>query len=127
MAQRQSIDIPGQAHNAPIPNGCKIGNMVFSSGIFGRDAKTGEIPTEPDEQAEQLFNNIRIFMEAAGGSPEHIARVTVYTKDDALRASINKGWNKMFPDEHSRPARHTLPGEPRGGFLFSAELIAVLS
>ncbi len=30
---REVISIPGMPHGAPIPNGAKIGNMVFSSAI----------------------------------------------------------------------------------------------
>ena len=41
MAKRKSIHIQGMEHGAPIPNGVVIGNMVFSSAICGKDAKTG--------------------------------------------------------------------------------------
>ena len=32
----------------------------------------------------------------------------------------------MFPDEHSRPARHAVKTELRGEVLFQAEIVAVL-
>ena len=38
---KESIHIEGMEHGAPIPNGTVIGNMVFSSAISGKDAKTG--------------------------------------------------------------------------------------
>ena len=75
MAKRESIEIPGLSHGAPIPMGSKIGNMVYSSGISGRDAETGELPSAPEKQAEHLFHNIRTFMSVAGGTPEDIIRV----------------------------------------------------
>ena len=100
--------------------GAKIGNVVYSSGISGRDAATGLAhvwqrledpgakprPADPDRQAEVLFENLRKFMELAGGSPDDIVRMTVYLKEEEYRAqnSINKAWLKMFPDEHDRPA-----------------------
>jgi enamine deaminase RidA (YjgF/YER057c/UK114 family) len=127
MAARQSIDLAGMSHGVPIPNGCKIGNIVFSSAFSGRDASSGNIPEDPDAQAEVLFNNIRAFMEAAGGTPENIGHVTVYLKENGYRESINKEWLKMFPDEHSRPARHAIEAPIRGnGLYFQVELIAVL-
>ena len=126
MAKRTVIEMPGLAHAAPIPNGAKIGNMVFSSAISGKDTASGKVPENPDEQAEVLFRNIRKFMELAGGTPENIAHMTVFLKDEKDRESINKAWNKMFPDEHSRPARHALKADIRGGLLFQVELIAVL-
>ena len=126
MAKRTVIEMPGLSHAAPIPNGAKIGNMVFSSAISGKDTATGKVPAYADEQAEVLFQNIRKFMELAGGTPENIAHMTVFLKDEKDRESINKAWNKMFPDEHNRPARHALKADIRGGLLFQVELIAVL-
>ncbi len=100
--------------------------MVFSSGIMGRDTANDRVPEDPDEQAAALFQNIRTFMQNAGGGPEHIAYMKVYLKDEQHREAVNKEWIKMFPDEHSRPARHSLPAPIRGGYLFQVELIAVL-
>ncbi|MBI2540318.1 MAG: RidA family protein [Deltaproteobacteria bacterium] len=125
-SKREVVNIPGLAHGAPIPNGAKIGNMVFSSAISGRDTETGKLPEEPDRQAEALFRNIRTFMKNAGGTPDNIAHMTVFLKEEKLRDSINKEWVKMFPDEKDRPARHAVTGELRGGMLFQVELVAVL-
>jgi len=126
MAKRTVIEMPGLSHGVPIPNGAKIGNIVFSSAFSGKNPETGKVPENPDEQAEQLFRNIQGFMEKAGGTPENIGHMTVYLQDEKHRESINKAWNKMFPDAHNRPARHALKAELRGGLLFQIELIAVL-
>ena len=113
-------------HGVPIPNGCKIGNMVFSSGIAGRDTDKNSIPEDAKEQARAMFKNVRTFMEQAGGSPENIAYMKVYLKDEQYRDALNEPWLEMFPDEHSRPARHSLPAQIRGGYYFQVEIIAVL-
>jgi enamine deaminase RidA (YjgF/YER057c/UK114 family) len=126
MAKRKGIHIEGMEHGAPIPNGTVIGNMVFSSAISGKDAKTGLLSPDPDEQAEAMFRNLRLFMEKAGGTPDNIAHMTVFLKEEKLRDSVNKAWLKMFPDEHDRPARHALKADLRGQFLFQIEVIAVL-
>lgn len=127
MAKRESIEIPGLSHGAPIPMGSKIGNLVYSSGISGRDADTGELPDAPEQQANMLFQNIRTFMAQAGGTPDDIIRVTVHVREEQYRAVINQPWQEMFPDEHSRPARHAMRSALRGNVLFQAEIIAVLS
>ena len=127
MARRVSIEIPGLSHGAPIPMGSKIGNLVYSSGISGRDPQTRELPADPDKQAEILFQNVKTFMAQAGGTPDDIIRVTVHMRQEHYRDSINKEWIKMFPDAHSRPARHAMTTELRGDVLFQVELVAVLS
>jgi 2-iminobutanoate/2-iminopropanoate deaminase len=126
MAQRKSIHVEGMEHGAPIPNGAMIGNMIFSSAISGKDAKTGVLSPEPDEQAEAMFRNLRLFMEKAGGKADNIAHMTVFLKEEKYRDSVNKAWLKMFPDAHDRPARHALKVELRGEILFQIEVIAVL-
>ena len=126
MAKRKVIEIPGLAHQAPIPMGAKIGNVVYSSAISGIEPQTKSPPQDPDKQAEALFRNIRTFMKQAGGTPDDIIRMAVYLKEESYREAINKEWLKMFPDEHSRPARHAIKIELRGEVLFQIELIAVL-
>ena len=126
MAKRRSIHVEGMEHGAPIPNGAVIGNMIFSSAISGKDAKNGVLSPDPDEQAEAMFRNLRLFMEKAGGTPDNIALMTVFLKEEKYRDSVNKAWLKMFPDKHDRPARHALKAEIRGEMLFQIEVIAVL-
>ena len=126
MAKRTVIEIPGLAHGVPIPNGAKIGNMIFSSAISGKDTESGKLPADPDEQAEAMFRNLRKFMELAGGTPENIGKMTVFLRDEKYRDSINKAWLKMFPDEHNRPARHAVKADLRGEVLFQIEVTAVL-
>lgn len=126
MAKRESIEIPGLSHGAPIPMGSKIGNVVYSSGISGRDAETGELPSDPEKQAKHLFQNVRTFMSIAGGTPDDIIRVTLHIREEPYRAVLNPPWIEMFPDEHSRPARHAVKTELRGDVLFQAEIVAVL-
>jgi enamine deaminase RidA (YjgF/YER057c/UK114 family) len=125
-SRRQSINLPHMAHGAPIPMGCKVGNIVMSSGIGGAGAD-GQMPSDPDTQAIQMFDNIRQFMEQAGGSVEDIVHVRILMKDRGQRESINKPWMEMFPDEHSRPARHALETNLGGQFIFQAEIVAVLN
>jgi enamine deaminase RidA (YjgF/YER057c/UK114 family) len=126
MAKRKNFHVKGMEHGAPIPNGAAIGNMIFSSAISGKDAKTGVLSPDPDEQAAAMFRNLQLFMETAGGTPADIAYMKVYLKEEKLRDSVNKAWLKMFPDEHDRPARHALKVELRGEVLFQIEVIAVL-
>jgi hypothetical protein len=52
--------------------------------------------------------------------------MTIYVKDPAYRENVNREWLKMFPDEHDRPARHTLTWDLQRGMLVQCELIAVL-
>jgi enamine deaminase RidA (YjgF/YER057c/UK114 family) len=124
--ERQVIEVPGMSHNAPIPAGARVGNLIFSSAIAGRDPETKKVPPDPDAQAELLFRNLRTFLEKAGCTPDNIGHMTVYLKEEQYRESINKEWLKMFPHEKNRPARHAIRVDLRGEVLFQVEIIAVI-
>lgn len=127
MSERQSIDIPGVAHGkAPIPMGAKIGNLICSSGIMGKDAATGKLPEDPHQEIGCLYRNIRSFMEQAGGTTDHIIKMSVFLKDNAYKEAFNEEWLRMFPDPHSRPARHIMVIDLPGGMRAQVELTAVL-
>src|SRR5579862_412060 len=94
VAKRQSINIGSGGHAAPIPMGSRIGNVVYSSAIGGRDEALGKIPDDPDEQAVAVFNNVRAFMKACGGTPDNIIHMRLLMKDDKYRENLNKEWVK---------------------------------
>ena len=114
------------SHDAPIPMGVRLGNLVFSSGVAGKYPADGTLPPDPARQAELMFQNVRTLLDQAGATLDDVAHVTVYVKDNAYRQHLNREWLKAFPDEHDRPARHTLVWDLRGGMLIQCELVAVL-
>jgi 2-iminobutanoate/2-iminopropanoate deaminase len=125
MAFRESIDIEGVAHSAPIPFGAKLGNLIFSSAIMGADPANGDLPSEPAAQVALMFQNLRAFLAKAGASTDEIGHMTVYLADNAYRDFLNKEWLDMFPNEHSRPARHVMIWQMPRGMLCLTEIIAV--
>ncbi len=126
MTKRHVLEVPGVTHDAPIPMGVRMGNLVVSSGIAGKDPETGELPADPERQVELMFQHVQTLMAAAGGSPADIARMTVWVKDMAYRDHVNREWLRMFPDEDDRPSRHTLRWDLRGGMLVQCEILALL-
>jgi 2-iminobutanoate/2-iminopropanoate deaminase len=124
----RSLEVPGISHgNAPIPMGARVGNMIFSSGIMGRDSRTDTLPEDVALQAKYAFENVIALLEAGGASLDALARMTVFIKDDSARAAVNEQWLKYFPDPHDRPARHTVVHNLPGGMLVQLEIVAVVS
>ena len=124
---RQSIEVPGLRHGAlPIPVASVVGNLLVSGGINPVDPDTGTVPDDTDEQVAMAFANVRRVLAAAGGSPEDIVKCTVFVQDKAIRPVVDKYWVEMFPDEASRPARHTLRTDLQGRTQLQLEIMAVL-
>lgn len=106
---RQSIQIPGFSHGAqPIPAASRKGPFVATGGVYGRDPDTGALPDDVAKQVRLMFIQLERILGAAGATFDDVVRMTMYVKDPAARAHINERWLAAFPDEGSRPARHTL-------------------
>jgi 2-iminobutanoate/2-iminopropanoate deaminase len=123
---RRSIEVPGLRHGAPIPQASVVGNLLVSGGINPVDPQTGAIPDSTDEQVAMAFANVRRVLAAAGGTAQDIVKCTVFVQDKAIRPVIDKYWVEMFPDETSRPARHTLRTDLQDGTHLQLEIMAVL-
>jgi len=127
MAKRKSITWPGFKHENPIPNASMIGNILMSSIISGRDPETGKAPPEAEAQIANIFKQIKLGVEAAGGTVDDIIKVNFWVRDPAVgRKMLNGEWTKMFPNEASRPARHTLALPANAPNHVTCDFVAVI-
>ena len=83
--KRQRIEVKGLTHRDPLPNGVRMGDYVFSSVIVPWDLSTSEPVVGEPAQTDQCFDNMRIFMEQAGGSVDDVALQWVYLNDFGYR------------------------------------------
>ena len=121
---RRSINVEGYAHMNPIPAASRIGNMLMSGVITGRDA-SGNMPGSIEEQCKNMFATAIRIVEAAGGTSANVLKMTVWLSNPANREALNEQWVKYFPDPAARPARHTLPLGDGGATLVQCDVTAV--
>lgn len=126
MTKRRNVRVAGFAHVNPVPAAARIGNMVVSGGIHGLDPATGKLAPTIEAQCAQMFTHVRAIIAAAGGTPDDIIKMTVWMADRTQRDILNREWISMFPDEHSRPARHTMRGNLENGMLVQCDFTAIL-
>lgn len=126
MSSSRSLDVPGASHNAPIPAGARVGNVLCSSAISGKDAATGLLPPDAATQAQLAFTNLKTLLQAGGATLSDVVKLTVYIKDNSVREAINAEWLACFPDLHDRPARHTLVYDLQHGMWLQLEAMAVI-
>jgi 2-iminobutanoate/2-iminopropanoate deaminase len=122
--RQKSIEVEGLGHGAPIPMGCRVGPILMTSGVGGKDRKTGKTPEDADGQARNAFDNLKAVLAAADLGLGDVVKITVYVVDDKYRNEINKYWEECYPDPHKRPARHSLV-MPLRGVLLQLEAFAV--
>ncbi len=125
--KQKSIEIPGLWHKDPLPMGAQVGPLAFSSVIGGQEPTTGEMVADPEGQIRTAFDNIRLFMEQAGGTLDNVNHVWVFLQEDfKFHDAMVDTWVKTFPNEHSRPARKTLPYKLGGDMQIQVQLTAMM-
>jgi 2-iminobutanoate/2-iminopropanoate deaminase len=124
--KRVPIEIPGLSHKDPLPMGAKLGSYVFSSVIAPEDPKDGKLVSGPLPQIDRAFDNMKLFMKAAGGSDAGINHVWVFLKDFAHQHDMVERWVNDYPTFGDRPARKTLPYELAGDSHIQVQLTGYL-
>ncbi|MGH7075687.1 MAG: RidA family protein [Stellaceae bacterium] len=122
--KRTSIHIDSFKHANPIPAATRLGPLLVSSVIVGRDPATSQLPDRLEAQCAHIFTHVRAILAKAGAKPEDVVKMEFWVPDPAQgRAVINAEWTRMFPDLDACPARHTHaggPGEQRISATFMA-------
>ena len=116
--------------NTGTPNGIfssaiVVGDLVFTSGQIGLDAKSGKMAEGMEAQLEQVFRNLTAVLEASGSSIDHVVKATVFLADMNDYNAMNELYRKKFKGDP--PARSTvqvarLPRDAR----IEIEVVAVL-
>ncbi|MDQ3529078.1 MAG: Rid family hydrolase [Actinomycetota bacterium] len=125
--RRQSLHLDGIGHKAPIPAAARVGDLVVSSGISGKDPATGRLGHDTGAQVEFAFSHMETLLQEAGGGLDSLVRVTVFLRDHADKALVDEAWVSAFPNPNDRPSRHTVPLERGGKANVQLEFIASLS
>ncbi len=109
MSARKSISIDGLSHLTAIPVASRIGPLLVSSVIAPFNPGTRDVPESVEAQYANIFRHAGLMLEAAGGDWRHVAKMEFWISGND-RGAIDPFWLEKFPDEHSRPARHTHMG-----------------
>ena len=101
--KREIIAVP---NNKDMPFSTIVGfdNLIFVSGMVGRDPETGQIATDDIvEQTRQTLANIETQLARAGLSLKNVLKATVFITDMGLVKKMNQAYMTFF--ETGRPAR----------------------
>lgn len=103
--RRRVIAPPGPKPVGPYSPGILAGDFLYVSGQGGRDAE-GKLPATIDGQVRQTLQNVKVIVEAAGLTMEHVVYSQVYLVDMAHYDAMERGWREFFPK--APPARAVL-------------------
>ncbi|MBX7229889.1 MAG: Rid family detoxifying hydrolase [Burkholderiaceae bacterium] len=107
VSPKQIISTPhAPAAVGPYSQAVQTGNLVFLSGQIGMDPQAKTLAAEFEAQVRQAFKNMLALVEAAGGKPEQLIKLTLFVLDMAKFPIVNQIMSEMLPQPY--PARSTL-------------------
>jgi enamine deaminase RidA (YjgF/YER057c/UK114 family) len=106
------------------------GDVLFIAGQIAWDAQCNLVSQDFAQQFGQCVANVIAVLEAAGGRPEHLARMTVYVTDlDEYRASsaeIGRMWREKLGRHYPAMALVRVAGLLEPGAKVEIEATAIL-
>lgn len=90
----------------PYSQGIKVGDMIYMSGAIPLDADGNFVDGGIEEQARQVFKNLRAVLGAAGAELSNVVKATVFLQDLNDFAALNAVYADEFGDH--KPARSTI-------------------
>lgn len=127
--ERKKVFTPAgfPAHPGVSPS-VMAGQRFFFSSALGMDMASGKVPTNPDEQVQVAFENLKRMLDAAGLDFRHVVLVNPY-----LAAGSSPAMNKIYASHFefgNTPGRATIrvTSLPQGNTIaFTGVAIADLS
>lgn len=101
----------------PYSQAIVAGGFVFTAGQIGLDPTTGEMAEGVAYQAEQVMQNVREVLAAAGADFDDVVKTTIYLADLSDFAEVSEIYAAYFKDEP--PARSTVQAAalPKGALV----------
>jgi len=103
----------------------RCGDTIYLSGQIGLDPATMQLVEGIDAQVRRVFDNLKAVAEAAGGSLDHAAKLTIYLTDLAHFAKVNETMAAYFRQPYPARAAVGVASLPRGA-LVEADAILVI-
>ncbi|MEM8646795.1 MAG: RidA family protein [Pseudomonadota bacterium] len=104
------------------------GTMVFVRGQVGQDLETSQSVggDDPAAQADQAMKNVKLLLEEAGSSLDHICRIQVYLVRREDRDPVYRTIGKWLKGVHPVSTGLFVAGLARPEWLMEIEATAVI-
>ena len=123
--QKTVISTPGAPSAiGPYSQAVRCGDTVYLSGQIGLDPRTMQLVDGIDAQIMRVFDNLKAVAEAAGGSLDQVAKLTIYLTDLAHFAKVNEIMAAYFGQPYPARAAIGVASLPRGA-LVEADAVMV--
>ncbi|MEG2377638.1 MAG: RidA family protein [Clostridia bacterium] len=101
----------------PYSQACEAGGVIYISGQIPINPINGELPQGIAEQTRQAFENVIAILAAERCAVENIVKVTVYLKDMADFAEMNRVYAGVFTGDFPARAAVEVSALPRNALI----------
>ena len=81
----------------------RVGNMLYLSGMTGRNPETRKMAEGAEAQTHQIMNNMKRMLEKYNSSMDEVVKCTVFMANPEDRSILNKAYRSYFGE--NPPAR----------------------
>lgn len=104
-AEKKIIFPAGAKVVGPYSPGIVVGDLLYVSGQ-GAKGPDGTFPTSVADQVKQCLDNVKLIVEAAGLTMDHLVYAQIYNPNPQAWDEIDRAWAAYFPK--NGPARAVL-------------------
>ncbi|MFV5492102.1 RidA family protein [Acinetobacter sp. ASP199] len=108
-------------------NCLKVGNQVYISGMTARQADGETVLGEEYEQSQVIFQKIKDLIEAAGGTMDHIVKMTIFVTNIANNKAVWKARQEFFTGDFPACTLVEVKSLAKPEILLEIEAIAILN
>lgn len=101
----------------PYSQGIRAGDTVYLSGQLGLDPATGNLVEGIEEQAHQVFKNLRAVAEAADAELDDIVKLTILMADLADFVKVNEIMATYFTAPYPARATYQVAALPKAAMI----------
>jgi 2-iminobutanoate/2-iminopropanoate deaminase len=87
----------------PFSEGVLVGNTLYIAGHIGLDPKTGQAPSDPEQEARLVMEGFKQTVESAGLTMDDVVSVQVFCTDLKFYETFNNVYKTYFHGDF--PAR----------------------
>ena len=127
MTKRQIINPPNMWPRPIRSSAIRFGDLIWTAGVAGDDAKTGKIEGDIVQQTRKSFENLGLLLENAGSSLKSVIKINIHVANLEERPAMNEVYREFFPADSNPPARMSIgAGAMDPGILIEIEAVAAV-
>jgi 2-iminobutanoate/2-iminopropanoate deaminase len=104
-------ELIGAPQGRPEALGLRADDLVYGSGVTGRDRRTGRCAPGLLRQADDALSAVEEYLRDISGSLDNVARVSFFLRDPRDITKVNEVWTARFPHSQNRPTYKFMRGQ----------------